>query len=670
MTKFYLILLAVVITGFNKYSTAQTDGNTVAKKHFEAQHYGKALKEYLKLYENKKNDLEINYNIGFCYLNINDDKSKAIPFLEFVYNKREYKDELLLNLGLAYMYSYKFDEALTFFNEYRKIISSKKSELVENYDEDVRSGKIDYQHKITTGNFGLVALYIENCENAKVLLKRPVNVTFENLGKEVNSKYADFYPFITQNQERLYFTSRREENPLKLINTQGDLTSDIYVSKMKDGLWTKPKNMGPIVNSDANEQCVYVMPNGKKMIIFADNLIGDILTVSLQELPQKPPVKFSEPVNTEYREFEGCITEDKNMLIISSDRSGGLGATDLYMFRKLPNGLWGLPVNLGRQINTKYKEAFPIYDEKNQVLYFASKGHTNMGGFDIFKSKFNTENGKFGPTQNIGYPINTPEDDMVFSLADNGRDGYISAFKKEGLGDLDIYKVILNDVETRPTIVKGVISLPNGTNKEINAVVSLTDAKTGMGDSKKANPQSGKFIFAVETGKYNLKVASPNHSDFEQEINIYDNPGYVFEIEKNILLKETNPPGTFKKEKETLVRGFISITDTLNKFLDVSILDAKTRNTIEWKSINTGNGKFFFNLSPGIYILAISSPGYADFEEELNIGKANTSFEIEKNIMLQTNEEFANPTLEKLKGKSVNPKIVPAKKGSHFKVGE
>ena len=539
MTKFYLILFTVVITGFNKYSTAQTDKNTVAKQHFEAKNYRKALQEYLELYDKKKNDLELNYNIGFCYLNINDDKSKAIPFLEFVYNKGKYKDELLLNLGLAYMYSYKFEEALEKFNDYRRIINSKKSELIENYDEDVRSGKIDYQTIITTGNFGLVKRYIDNCENATVLSKIPLNVTFENLGNEVNSKYADFHPFITPNQGKLYFTSRRAENPRKLINTQGDFTSDIYVSEVKNGLWTKPKNMGPIVNSNADEQCVYVMPNEKKMMLFADSVTGCIFTVPLQELPKKTPINFVEPDGTDYDEFEGCIAEDENMLIISSDRPGGLGETDLYMYRKLPNGLWGVPINLGRQINTKYKEAFPIYDEKNQVLYFASEGHTNMGGFDIFKSDFNTENRKFGPAQNIGYPINTPEDDMVFSLADNGRDAYVSAFKKEGLGDLDIYKVIFNSVETRPTIVKGIISSNDLMNKEINAIVSLKDAKTGnVVYSKKVNPQSGRYIFAIAAGKYNLKISSPNHSDFKEEINIYDKSDYVFEIEKNIVLQK------------------------------------------------------------------------------------------------------------------------------------
>ncbi len=685
MFKFYLTIIVVIISGIYNYSNAQIAKKMSAREYFDIKHYSEALKEYLKLYENKKDDLEINYNIGVCYLHINDDKSKAIPYFEFVYNKGGYKlvynkggytDELLLNMGLVYMYSYKFDEALRFFDDYQTIISSKKAELIENYYEDLKSGKIDYQKKVTSGNFNLVEHYIENCENAKELLTIPVNVTFENLGKDINSKYPDYYPFITQNQRTLYFTSRREENPLKLINPKGYFTSDIYVSEVKNGQWAKPKNMGPVVNSNADEQCVFVMPNGKKMIIFKDNdtVIGDIFTVPLLELHQKPPVNFREPVNTEYREFEGCLTEDENMLIISSDRSGGFGETDLYMFNKLSNGGWGIPINLGRHINTKYKEAFPMYDEKNHTLYFASEGHINMGGFDIFKSKFDTATQKFESPENIGYPINTPEDNMVFSLADNNRDGYISTVRKGGFGDLDIYKVVFNDVENRPTIIRGVLSYGDGSNKEINAFISIKDSKTGKeAGSKQVNLKSGRYIFAVDPGTYILKASSPDYADFEEEINVYDKSDYVFEIEKNILfqkiadsssaVKET-PQGGVEKPIKTIIRGVISTNDTLQNRIDavVSILDAKTRKKLEGKSVNTQHANYFFDLYPGWYMLSVSSPGYADFEWEIMIDKSNSIFEIEKNIVLQTNENSPLSNKEKLNKTPEKPKTTPVKK--------
>ncbi|MCE9538010.1 MAG: carboxypeptidase-like regulatory domain-containing protein [Bacteroidetes bacterium] len=372
------------------------------------------------------------------------------------------------------------------------------------------------------------------------------------------------------------------------------------------------------------------------------------------------------------------MTEDENTLIISSDRSGGFGETDLYIFHKLPNGEWGAPVNLGRQINTKYKEAFPMYDEKNQTLYFASEGHTNMGGFDIFKSQFDTASQKFEPPENIGYPINTPNDDMVFSLAENNRDGYISAVMNGGFGDLDLYKVVFNDIESRPTILKGIVSSSDGTNKEMNATVSIKNAQTDkLVDSKKVNLQSGRYIFAVDPGKYILKISSPDYADFEEEINVYDKSDYVFEIEKNILLKKTGDASSSIKDAsktdsakslKTIVRGAIITTDTLQNQIDVviSVLNAKTRQKLEGKSANTQIGKYFFDLFPGTYILTASSAGYADFEQEITINKTDQIIEIEKNILLQTNEEMDLSIKEKLVKTTVKttvkPKVTPIKK--------
>ncbi len=651
MPKSFLIVFLVIFSGICNYSKAQTEEKTLsAKEYFDKKDYNNALKEYLKLYRNDKDNIEINYNIGFCYLRINSDKSRSIPFLEFVYKNGDYKDEVLLYLGMAYMYSYKFDEALNYFIDYRKIIYSKRSELVPNFYEDRESGNVDYQKKITSNNFGIVDHLIENCENAKELIKAPLSVTFENLGKDINSKYADYSPFITRNQGALYFSSNREENHPQLINSMGNPTSDIYISEVKEGQWTKAKNLGANINTAAEEQCVYVTPGGKKMLVFKDNdtIKGDLFSVPLEELLQNIPVGFIEPVNTEYREFEGCITEDETKIFISSDRPGGLGETDIYMFNKLPNGNWGTAINLGPQVNTRYKEAFPMYDEKDSVLYFASEGHTNMGGFDIFSSQFDSETNTFGPAENIGYPVNTPEDEMVFSMAENKHEGYISAVIKGGFGDLDIYKVVFNDIENRPSIIRGVVSLSDASKKEIDAFVSLRNTKTNKeADSKNVNPQNGRYVFAVGPGKYILTASSPKHKDVEQEVIVYDKSDYVFEIERNIvlekivdssLLKKDTIMGVQTKPKNAIIRGFISTNNKAQKHIDafVSILDIKTRQQLEGKTANPQSGRYFFAVDTGKYIITVTSPGYEIFEEEINVfDKSDFIFEIEKNILLK-----------------------------------
>ncbi len=567
MFKQYFAIILFVITGICNYSNAQSTDKISAKDYLGYEDYNRALIEYLKLYKANKEDIDLNIKIGFCYLHINDDKTKAIPYLEYAYNKGGYKDELLLYLGVAYMHAYRFNEAIKFFNNYKGKIKIKDQDLINHY--------------------------IENCESAKLFIENPVNVTFENLGKNINSKYPDYNPFVTKDQGTLYFTSDRETSKKSIQSSQGYFTSDIYFSKVVEGEWTKAKSIGNSINTPEDEQCVYVTPDGKNMIIAVDNefAVEDLFTTTSVKDGQFPaPVPFDLPVNTKRIELEGSITEDGNTLIISSNRKGGFGEMDLYMFKKLPNGQWGLPINLGPNINTKYQEAFPRYDEKNNILYFSSEGHMNMGGYDIFKSKFDSITQTFGQAVNMGYPINTPEDNMQFTVAGNKRDGYISAYRKEGLGDLDIYKLIFNDIEIRISVIKGIVTVKDTLNKNIDATVSLFNNKTNKNvEAKKANQKSGKYVFAVEPGKYLLNVSSPGFQKYNQEIIIYDksDSDFVFEIERNVILQKQEPaPNEDNKSPlitaDTIINKKI-VTNNIIKIKDSTTQDQKLVNELVYR---------------------------------------------------------------------------------------
>lgn len=517
MLKFNFPIFLFFLIGTTFYSHAQNMEKMGAKDFFEFEDYNRALVEYLKEYKQDKNNLDVNVKIGFCYLKVNDDKTKALPFLDFVYKKGDYNDELILYLGLAYMYAYKFDEAIGYFNTYRTKAKGKNTDVVDRY--------------------------IENCENAKVLIKKPLNISFENLGKNINSKFPDYYPFVTKDQGTLYFTSSRDANAKKIQSSEGYFTADIYSSTVKKGEWTKAKGLGPTINTAEDEQCVYITPDGQNMIIYIDNekVHGDIyistLAPKMKAFPA--PIPFDEPVNINSLELEGWLSEDGQTAIVSSNREGTLGESDLFKFKRLPNGAWGQPINLGANVNTKYKEAFPVYDERNKILYFSSKGHTNMGGFDIFKSTFDEATQTFGKAINIGYPLNTPEDNIGFTLTENKHDGYIGAVRKEGFGDLDIYKVTFHDIEDKVSVLKGIVSVNDTVKKDIDAIVTLIDGITGEElDSKNANPKSGKYIFAVSPGKYIISVASPDYDLIKTEISVYDKIEFVFEIEKNFTLQK------------------------------------------------------------------------------------------------------------------------------------
>ena len=518
-------LIAILLFLFCNYGTAQSKKSPrelkrAAKGFLGYEDYNRALKELLKLHKLNKRDIQTNLNLGICYLNVNDDRSKAIPYFEFVLNNGEYKNEVLLYTGMAYAYHYEFDKAISYYNKYREKCTPEETELVDHF--------------------------IENCENAKVLIKKPVNVSFENLGKEINTKAPDYFPFVSGDEGTLYYTTRRSATKGEVESETGYFTSDIYVSKVEKGEWTKGKNAGALINTEEDEQCVFLTPSGKTIVIYmfheSDSYEIYISTLAGKKQTLPAPTVLGGPVNKgSYFDLEACVTEDEDMLIISSDRPGGFGGCDLYFIKKLPNGKWGDPINLGSKVNTKYDENFPMFDEKTNMLYFASQGHTGMGGYDIFKTKFNAEAKTFGAPINIGYPINTPEDNMQISLAKNKRDAYISAYRKEGYGDLDIYKVTFNDVEESLSVIKGIVSIGDTTKRDLEATIAILDKKTNEEiDSKEINPQSGKYIFAVEPGKYILKVTSSGFVEYTQDVNVYDKANYVFEIEKNIILQK--PP--------------------------------------------------------------------------------------------------------------------------------
>ncbi len=524
---FRILFVAITLSSSVSVLSAQDNTNFGAKEYLRYRDYNRALFQLLKLEEKYPNDLYVLENIGICYLNINTDRSKALPYLKKVYNAGNYKDEILLYLGIASMHAHNFDEAITFFEEFKKISGNM-------YPDDVE-------------------LYINNCENAKALIKAPKNVAFINLGKNINTKYPEFLPFVTSNQDVLYFTSGREANLKKIESSEGFFTTDIYYSNVREGQWMRARGMRR-VNTIEDEQCVYISPDGNNMIIYLDNNkeYGDIF------LSTKPsnsrgftiPKPLGEPANSKYLEMQGTIFGEGTRLIVSSNRPGGQGGLDLYLFRKLPDGSWGLPVNLGENINTKYGEAYPSYDEKNKILYFASQGHTNMGGYDIFKSKFDEETQTFGPAVNMGYPINNTMDNVQFTLAGNKRDGYMAMYRPEGYGDLDIYKVEFREVEVQLAVIKGVVTMaPDSLNpKELDAYITISDVTSGKDiEGRSLNPKTGKFVFAVEPGVYKITVDNPGFVTYEKVINVYEKSDYVFENEHNIVLRRpeiTVVPGT------------------------------------------------------------------------------------------------------------------------------
>jgi len=480
--------------------------------------YDSALDDLLGLLEKEPKNIKYNYDIAVCYLNSNISKKKAIPYLEIVTHSPDYDPNARFLLGRAYHFAYRFDDAIKAYVAFEQEGKGKPENLKE----------VDRQ--------------IQDCINAKEIMKFPVNVTFENLGKNVNSSFADYYPFITKDERFLLFNSKRPGTNAE-PGQDGNYPSTVFISNVKDGQFNKAQVIGPpITQGKGTEEVIGLSSSGDKMLLYYfKGGAGDIyMSTSDGDKGFAKAQLLGENVNSKGHEIAASITSDGTAIYFASDRAGGLGGVDIYVSRILPNGTWGPPENLGPEINTALDEDFPNISPDGKTLYFSSKGHTSMGGYDIFKADYDEATHKWSAVKNMGYPINTTEDDMNLRLSENGRYGYISALREGGFGDLDIYRVTFADVDPEYSVVTGLIESAEP-GKKVNypdVFMTVTDTKTQqVYGNYLPNPTSGRYVIILPPGTYRLDLEASGFATYTETINILDKISFATEIDKDIKLK-------------------------------------------------------------------------------------------------------------------------------------
>jgi tetratricopeptide (TPR) repeat protein len=505
MPRIYLLLLCLVICTAGPVNAQpkslknleQADGD----EHFKHQNYLMALPIYKELLKREPKSWFLNYRIGICYLRTNLNKTESVKYLEAAVKDPKCDNEAWDFLGRAYHLSNKFDNAIEAYKKYKAFVIKHK-ELADKADH-----------------------HIEQCNNAKELIKFPINVTFTNAGPEVNTEFPDYFPWVTADEQQIFFTSRRKGGHASSVESDGYYSSDVFMCSVLDGKWDKAKNIGNTINSSLDEEVVGIKPDGNELIIYIDHIdqVEDLYVTKKKGASYSKIEKLGENVSNE-KEYSGSIAETENgpvLFFVRKDKQS-IGETDIYMAKMLPNGQWALPQHLGDNINTHYREDFPWLSADGKTLYFASEGHSSMGGFDIFKSAWDEESQTWGKPQNLGYPLNTADDEEQISILPDNRAGYVSAFRPGGMGDLDIYRVKFEDEEQKFSIIRGKINRSDSLNTaDMDVTIIATNVKTKQEIIFKPT-SAGKYIMALFPGKYKLSISSDGYKEITDDLILFD----------------------------------------------------------------------------------------------------------------------------------------------------
>ncbi len=372
-------------------------------------------------------------------------------------------------------------------------------------------------------------------------MANPVNIKVTNMGVLINSAYADYSPVVSVDESTIYFTSRRlrkdSSNYYIKDEYDGKHYDDIYVSYNYDGTWTEPELIG--INTEGHDAVVNISTDGQTLFTYKDDAgDGNIYSSSLEDEKWSTPIKMGSDINEESAETHAHISPDGNFFYFVSDRKNGLGGQDIYVCKKLPNGQWAKAQNVGPTINTPYDEDGVFIHPDGKTMYFSSKGHTSIGGFDIFSSTMDDQ-GVWSTPISLGYPVNSTDNDVFFVTSTDGKRGYYSSFQEKGFGEKDIYQISLEDANAKPvTLLTGYIKVKGLTDCPDNAQVVVTDNATGeIAGIYKPRKRDCKFSIILNPGNdYHIEYSADK---YKKEEDLYIPPISAYqEINRGIDLED------------------------------------------------------------------------------------------------------------------------------------
>jgi len=419
-----LLLLILAIPSCLLY--AQTLSKNDPLK-FDADYYlmekdfSKALTTYLNILKSEPENADIQYKVGICYLNSEDEKAKAIDYLEQAvqkisekYNPNSFKEtdapvDALFLLGSAYRVNNQIDEAMDAYSRYKNYLDPKD----------------EYNNQV-------VDQYMKSCELARNMQRNPISIVRSNLGGTVNNATANFNAVVSGDGTKLMYTA------------PGRQGYDIFQTTLEDTAWTTPRNITSTLGAGKYLMTADLSYDGLTLLLTLDDpMNSDILVSRFNKGRWSKAESVGKEINSKYNETHASLSTDSKTLYFTSDRKGGVGDRDIYKSEANTQGIWEKPVNLGPEINTPFNEETPFIAETGDRLYFSSEGHEGIGGYDIFY--YNFSNPAAGVV-NVGYPLNTTDNDLFYVPTGDGNTAIYAFAGNDGYGGRDIYRVNIEEL--------------------------------------------------------------------------------------------------------------------------------------------------------------------------------------------------------------------------------
>ncbi len=503
--KICVISLSFILLIFSN-ALCQQDYSTKGELLFKEGKYYEAAKYFEKALETNDNSISLYLQLARSYLLVSP-RSKSLKYiLKAIELSKEPTLEMYYILGRAYHVNNEFDLAIEYYKE------SDPNKM----------------------NFNNIRKLTMECLYAKKYFSNPISVDIINAGTTINTEQQEYLPYITADHKQLFFTSTKLDVGLSNSN-EYLLQEDIFTSKFSKDKWTTPTLINSLSEQDGHDACVGISEDGQTMFVYKGVNGGDLYT---SELDGSSWGKIkSLPFNTEG--FEGAASLSPDGLTLYYVHSVGSTADrDIYTCTRTLGGKWSKAEPL-KQINTEFDDDSPFIHPDGKTLYFSSRGHSSMGGYDIFRT-IRKEDGNWTEPENVGYPINSTADDLYFVLSANGLLGFYSSDKEGGYGKQDIYAIKLTkNSDYALELLTGEIKDEKG--NAIEADIMVTDNFNHELIARfKSNSDNGKFLISLPCGKnYGIHIEKDGFIFHSENAQLECQEGFK-EINKDIRLKSAH----------------------------------------------------------------------------------------------------------------------------------